>query len=197
MAEPALALPPEESTWPAQGQWTWEDYLRLPDDGQRYEILRGALHVSPAPTARHQLVLSYLLDFLVPFVHQRRLGRLLLAPIDLVLPSLANPVQPDLAFFARGDEPDPNRHAVERVPRLVVEVLSPSTSRLDQHVKFGVYEDAGVEEYWILDPATRSAVVWSLDDGVYRELGRYAGDATLRSGVLDGLEIPLAELFAE
>lgn len=58
MAQPAypLDLPEEQDgeRWPAQGEWTYEDYARLPDDGRRYEVIRGYLYVSPAPTYEHQ-----------------------------------------------------------------------------------------------------------------------------------------------
>jgi len=61
MAEPAYDLQyhdTEAAPWPEQGSWTWDDYLRLPDDGQRYEIIQGVLYVSPAPRFIHQFVVT-------------------------------------------------------------------------------------------------------------------------------------------
>ena len=79
MAELAYALPQtetdDEARWPAQGEWTWEDYLRLPDDGQRYEIIEGVLYVAAAPIFDHQFSVSELFGELRSFVKARKLGR--------------------------------------------------------------------------------------------------------------------------
>lgn len=200
MAEPAYALPePDgpEARWPAQGQWTWNDYLRLPDDGQRYEILEGVLYVSPAPSFDHQFTAFKLARLLADFVEAHALGLVVVAPFDVRLPGVADPVEPDLLFFRTGNQPQTGDQYFAGVPDLIAEVLSPGTSRLDQHVKFGVYEKAGIPEYWLVDPKSRSISVYHLDTQrrEYDEFGRFGSDETVRSRLLEGFEAAVAALF--
>jgi Uma2 family endonuclease len=202
MAEPLKteAFPQREDgrAWPAQGNWTYEDYLRLPDDGRRYEVLRGVLYVSPAPSVRHQFAVAELGRLLGNFVAKHELGLLLPAPVDILLPrNLATPVQPDLVFL-----PGPRRAGAwganfAGVPPLVIEVLSPSSRRVDQKVKLAIYQEAGVLEYWLVDPQERAVVVYVLseDRKSYIELHRASAGQTVGSSVLSGLEIELDEIF--
>jgi Uma2 family endonuclease len=83
------------------------------------------------------------------------------------------------------------------VPDLVVEVLSPSTKRIDQEQKKRVYERNGVREYWLVDPVSQSVHVLSLTAAGYDEGRSLAAGETLTSQVLSGLQIPVAELFPE
>ncbi len=195
MAEPAVDL--YHDPWPEQGSWTWDDYLRLPDDGQRYEIIHGVLYVSPAPRYIHQFTVTRLASFLTHFVLERDLGAVLAAPLDVLLPDVANPVQPDVVFLSHENLPHPDAQGVEGVPDLVVEVLSPATSRIDQHVKFGAYENAGVQEYWLIEPKLRTVLVYVLDDASheYRELGRFGVGESAHSEILAGFEVEVSALF--
>jgi hypothetical protein len=68
--------------WPVQGEWTYEDYLRLPDDGRRYEVIRGRLYVTPAPNFDHQFLVTQLGRLLGNFVAAHALGTVLVAPFD-------------------------------------------------------------------------------------------------------------------
>lgn len=198
MAEPAYALPATEAArWPAQGEWTWEDYLRLPADGNRYEIIEGVLYVTAAPIYDHQFSVSELFAELHRFVKDRGLGVVLVAPFDVRLPGVADPVQPDVLFIRAGNEPQAGDKYYAGVPDLLVEVLSPGSSRVDQHVKFAAYEKAGVPEYWLADPKTRSVVVYMRNAKTrqYEELGRFGPEDSVRSAVLNGFETPVAPLF--
>src|SRR5262245_913231 len=99
MAEPALspALPAalDGHAWPSRGGWTCEDYLRLPEDGNRYEVIRGFLYVTAAPYPLHQYVSSRLSLLVGGFIAERGLGILLSAPLDVRLPQrVGDPVQP-------------------------------------------------------------------------------------------------------
>src|SRR5947208_8286177 len=110
MAQPAprpQVLPEQEGgPWPAPGRWTYADYRRLPDDGRRYEVIRGYLYVSPAPSIIHQRAVVSLVTKLNRFVRTRSLGEILVAPVDILLPGgIASPVQPDLVFIRAGNEP--------------------------------------------------------------------------------------------
>jgi len=198
MAEPAYALPETEAArWPAQGEWTWEDYLALPDDGNRYEIIEGTLYVTAAPIYDHQFSVLELAGELRNFVKARDLGVVLVAPFDVRLPGVANPVQPDVLFFRTDNAPQAGDKSFMGVPDLIAEVLSPGTSRVDQHVKLGAYEKVGVPEYWLADPKTRSVTIYSLNakSGEYEELGRFGPEDRVRSALLAGFETPVAPLF--
>ena len=89
-----------EGKWPSQGQWTYADYKRLPDDGWRYEVIEGELHMAPAPRPRHQEATINLATAMSQFARSKRLGKVYTAPIDVLLPGLASPVQPDVLFIA-------------------------------------------------------------------------------------------------
>src|SRR5439155_645354 len=91
---------------------TYEDYVDLPDDGRRYEILDGELEVSPAPAPRHQAVLGNLFWILHGHVHERGSGRVYCAPIDVIL-APTSVVQPDLIFIAAGRESIVTERAIE------------------------------------------------------------------------------------
>src|SRR5437867_3510790 len=85
------------------GKFTYEDYVGLPDDGRRYEILDGELEVSPAPAPRHQEVSGNLFVILHTDVQERGMGRVYHAPIDVIL-ARTTIVQPDLVYVARARE---------------------------------------------------------------------------------------------
>jgi Uma2 family endonuclease len=198
MAQPAYALPNTDTgRWPAQGRWTWEDYLRLPDDGNRYEILEGVLYVSPAPIYDHQFLVFALAGELRSFVSARGLGVILGAPFDVRLPGIANPVQPDVLFFRSGNEPQAGDKYFEGVPDLVVEVLSPGTGRLDRRVKLAAYQKAGVPEYWLADPKTRTVTVYTLntESGGYQSPAHFGPEDDVRSTILEDFTAPVAPLF--
>ena len=200
MAEPAYtrSLPDREDgrNWPVQGQWTYEDYLRLPDDGNRYEVIRGVLYVTAAPFVKHQFVVSELSFQLGSFVRRNQLGVVLGAPVDILLPfGIATPVEPDIVFFRTGNEPRWEDKNFKGVPDLVVEVLSRSTKSRDRRIKFEAYRDAGIPEYWMVDPDARTVVVYVLKGKEYVELCRGGAGEKVRSSVLAGFELAVADLF--
>jgi Uma2 family endonuclease len=197
MSEPAYRLDlPETEAWPRQGDWTYEDYLRLPDDGNRYEVIRGALYVTPAPRLKHQFSVSELAFSLGLFVRERGLGTVLTAPLEVNLPfGIGTPVQPDIVFFRKTNEPDWEKQSFDGVPDLIAEVLSPRTRSLDRKAKLQAYQDAGVPEYWMADPSARTVVVHVLENGRYVEHCRGGVGDRVRSAVLPGFEVEVAGLF--
>jgi len=189
-------LPPREPTWPAQGEWTYADYEKLPDDGRRYEIIKRVLYATATPTFDHQYTVTRLLVRLDNFVTERQLGVVLVAPFEVQLPNVAYPVQPDVLFVASERVPQPGATSLSGAPDLIIEVLSPSTARTDRLVKFGAYERAGVREYWLVDPRTRSVEVYSLSqDGTYEMAGQYTPGDLVSSTLLSDLALPVDDLF--
>ena len=202
MAQPAprpQVLPEREGgPWPAPGKWTYADYRRLPDDGRRYEVIRGYLYVSPAPSPIHQRAVGRLYKKLDGFVLDHGLGEVFVSPLDVLLPEgIAEPVEPDLVFIRAGEEPEDQAPNFQGVPGLVVEVLSPSTRRYDLGTKLGVYLEAGIPEVWFADPV--AATIWvhglSEDRKRYIELSRGGRGESVTSRVLPGLRIAVSEIF--
>jgi Uma2 family endonuclease len=195
-ARPLTFLDDGEQNWPVQGHWTYEDYLRLPDDGRRYEVIRGVLYVSPSPKYRHQYVITKLFRQVDRFVDENALGIVLTAPFDVILTGIATPIEPDFLFLREGREPSENDGCFEGAPDLIVEVLSPRSRRYDQRTKFEAYEEAGVPEYWLVDPMARTVVIYTLGgNGRYVELDRGGEGAVVCSRVLAGLNLRVGDLF--
>ncbi len=194
MTRPVLS-PAETATWPSQGEWTYEDYARLPRDGWQYEVIYGRLIMVPAPAPGHQLIIGELLAALTTFLHRHPLGRVFPAPTDVLVPGKAEPVQPDLVFVAAERLDIVTNRAIEGAPDLVIEVLSPSTWLDDRRTKYALYADLGVHEYWIVDPDEQTVEVFSLQEGRYALVNRYGADETLRSDLLPGFEIVVRDLF--
>lgn len=186
-----------ESIWPpAQGGWTYEDYVCLPDDGWRYEVIRGELHMVPASREIHQRASGGLFVALWSFARNHQLGRVYEAPFEVILSDLATPVQPDILFISaeRVDEIVTPRR-VEGPPDLIVEILSPSNWMDDRRLKFELYEEAGVREYWIVDPDKLEIEVFVLQEGSYQVLGRWGTGEAARSEVLAGFEVAIENIF--
>lgn len=176
------------TTLPFARPLTRHDLQHLPDDGHRYELIDGSLIVSPAPRHAHQVVLGNLYVLL-------RLAcppdlQVVLAPFAVGLADDTE-VQPDLlvaprARFTERDLPGP--------PLLAVEVLSPSTRRVDLLLKRDRYQAAGIPSYWLVDPGGPSLTVLELDAGDYVERGQMSGDGSLTVQQPFPLEIVLARL---
>lgn len=184
--------------WPEQGEWTYEDYAQLPDGHRRYEVIRGRLHVTPAPSTTHQLVSFELAFALYGHVKANKLGRVLEAPVDLILPDRATPVQPDVHFIARERLDILQEKFIEGAPDLIIEVLSPGNAHHDRQTKYDLYAEAGVREYWIVDPDDCLVDVYTLhDDGIYVPFGHFERGGAIRSSLLPDLQIPLEDVCAE
>ncbi len=180
---------------PVQGQWTYEDYLRLPDDGRRYEIIEGVLYVANAPDFAHQHTVLQISRQMANFVVEHRLGHVLVAPFEVHLSETTRPVQPDIIFIKTENLPTTNIQFFEGVPDVVIEVLSPSSIRKDRSIKFTAYEQAGVSEYWIVNPHFHTVEVYTLSGGEYALLGEFMEDDVITSVVLEGLEIVNSTLY--
>lgn len=184
-----MALPDEKV-------WTYEEYRRLPDDGNRYEIIDGRLYVTPSPSMPHQTV-SRRLQFLFYALEQGGKGYIIDAPADLLMPG-ADPVQPDLMYLTVDQKEQIRKAAVFGPPTLVVEILSPSTARTDRTVKLRKYAQCGVPHYWLVDVESR--VLEALRLGVD---GHYVLVASLGPGdrcepeAFPGVVVDMDALFAD
>jgi Uma2 family endonuclease len=182
--------------WPVQGEWTYADYGEIPDDGQWYEVLYGVLFVTPAPRYRHQAAVWRLGPRLALFVEEGDLGEVLGAPFDVELPwGISSPVQPDILFFRNGNRPRREDARFAGVPDLVVEVLSPKTAERDRTIKLEAYRQAGVPEYWMVDPDACTLEVYILAGHRYVELCRGGIGEVVWSAVVPGFRVEVKALF--
>jgi Uma2 family endonuclease len=170
----------------------YSDLQVAPDDGRRYELVRGDLLVTPSPSVRHQRISRELLLQLAAYFHERALGEVFDAPIDLIL-TAEDVFVPDLLVVA--DPTGISEHGIEKAPLLVVEILSPSTSKVDRGLKARRYAELGVEHYWLVDPERRSLECHRLEQGAFRLLAEGRGDTLLTHPTWDGMSIDLARLW--
>ena len=142
--------------------WTIEKLDALPDDGQRYEIIDGVLHVTPSPNVGHQDVALELSHRLKVYFASGNVGKVMISPSDVWRGERSrNRVQPDVYVVKRVDG--------RRVPSpyhlrdllLAVEVVSPSNPMLDYQIKRDLYLREGVGEYWVLHPEARNVSRWT------------------------------------
>ncbi len=184
------------ATPPRPKIWTYEDYLRLPDDGKRYEIIEGVLYMANAPSYEHQFTVSVLNRKLGNYVDDHHLGVVLVAPFEIHLPNIAKPVQPDVFFIRAAHQPQDPLQIFEGAPDLIVEIISPSSVRLDRTIKFSAYERSGVKEYWLVDLRTRFIEIYTLaENGEYELLGQFGPGEQTRSQILPELAITVDNLF--
>lgn len=186
--------PNAEPTARPSSRYTWEDYVRLPDDDRR-ELIDGELVEGEMPTNLHEHIVAMLIHYLLAWVLPRRAG-VVFASGFRVRVSPRRGVMPDVQYFRAGN---PASHAEQGVesgrPDIAVEVISPSSAGRDRVTKLDYYASIGVPEYWIVHPEDRTFERLVLSDGKYRIDAALRDDATFHHPEMEGLEIPLATLW--
>jgi len=171
------------------GAWTLAELDRLPDDGNKYELVDGELFVTPAPSPIHEALAGELIWILLPYVKAQKLGRLVFP--RSVVRQHGSEVEPDM--MVRPATPTrPQTWAEMPTPRLVVEILSQTTRRRDHEQKRAFYLRIGVAEYWIVDRFERTirVITPNADDVVCdTEL------VWIPSGATDALHMDVAAYF--
>jgi Uma2 family endonuclease len=173
---------------------TFEEFRELPSDGKRYELVRGEVHVTPAPATRHQAVVQNLTINLGSHVIKNHLGEVWTAPLDVRL-SGETALQPDLIFISNARAGIIQENWIAGAPDLIVEVLSPSTAAYDRATKLPIYADAGVPEVWLIDSQAKTAEVLKLQGKKYFVEATHAGDQVLTSNLFPGWQLSLDDLF--
>lgn len=190
-------------------RWTYKDYLTWPDD-ERWELIDGVAYpwngihaMSPGPELSHQSVSFEIARQIGNYLKGKKC-RAFTAPFDVRLAENINQsdnyvdtvVQPDIIVVCDSEKLD--RRGCNGAPDLVIEISSPSTGGKDLTVKYDLYEQHGVKEYWIIYPAEHTLLVYKLDEnGKYSAPDRYAGDNMVPLPLLGDLVIDLGEVFAE
>ncbi len=177
---------------PVKHKLEYVDLLCAPDDGKRYELLEGDVHVTPAPNPSHQRIVLGLAIRFVEYFHGRNLGEVFVAPLDVILTE-RDVVEPDILVVS--DAGQVSRRGVEGPPLLVVEILSPSTRERDRTLKAQRYAALGVRHYWIVDPEQFCVECLRGKDGAYELVRAARGNEALTHPDWDGLSIDLCAIW--
>jgi len=179
---------------------TYDDLLLFPEDeGKRHELIDGEHYVTPSPNLRHQRISKNLFSLLNAWLEEHPIGSVWYAPLDVVF-SKFDVVVPDLVYLSNErmtqiGSPQNLRGA----PEIVIEIGSPRTRRRDETIKQRLYEQSGIDEYWIFNPGADLVRVYRRAKkgfGRVTELSRQAGDL-LTTPLLPGLELPLSRIFRD
>jgi Uma2 family endonuclease len=180
---------------PPQGGWDEAEYLWLTDHSNRIiEFTDGTIEVLPMPTDKHQVALQLLASTFLAYI-QPRGGISLFAPLRLRLRG-GKMREPDLLLLR--DARDPRRqNSYWLGADLVLEVISPDDPARDLVTKRREYAEAGIPEYWIVNPLTQTIAVLTLVEGQYVEHGVFTSGQRATSALLPDFAVDVAEVFAE
>jgi len=181
--------------FPNQGRWTVEDYLAL-DTGRLVEYSDGFLEFPPMPTMAHQDMLQFLFELLKAYVVKHRLGKVYVAPVPVWLGSREYR-EPDV-FYVSTPRVQEAQGTYPRGADLVIEVVSGGREdrKRDLVKKRYDYAQAGIPEYWIVDPDEKVIIVLRLEGDEYAEHGRFGPGETATSHLLPGFTVPVDEVWA-
>lgn len=174
-------------------KYTYEDYLKTPDD-ERYELIEGDLLMTPAPATKHQRVLRKLVFLLEDFMTHQDLGEVFCAPYDVYLDN-RNVVQPDILFVSKERLNIIGEKNIQGAPDLVIEITSEATAYRDLVRKKKLYGKHGVKEYWIVDPMEETVEVYLLREAAYTLVKTCQKDDVFESECLKRLKIELKRIF--
>lgn len=180
--------------WFRDQYWTETAYLALAESSNHLiELSDGRLVILPMPTSRHQRILKHFVAKASAYVDDHGLGEVLFAPHPIRLwPGKYR--EPD-AMIWLDEHRDRIGERESGPPDLVLEILSPSNEPLDSDTKFREYAQAGIIEYWMIQPQSRQVSVFRLADQAYSLLGHFGEGDRAASAVLPGLEIAVDDLF--
>lgn len=191
-----MALPAKKE------RYTFADVLEWPDD-ERAELINGEIFLmAPSPSRGHQGISVELTRQFANYLEGKKC-KAYHAPFDVRLfekegdapEDVDTVVEPDLVVIC-----DPSKlddRGCKGAPDMVVEILSPSTQRHDRLVKLGLYQRAGVREYWIVNPEDQTVQVLTLSNGLLLPHEVYDRQGVAKVNVLDGCFIELSKVFAE
>ena len=176
---------------------TYEEYLDTPEIEGRFDIVDGEMIMAPSPIPDHQIVGSEFHLILGPFAREHNLGKVLFAPLDIVI--RRNPLrtrQPDLLLLSNESYARIARHLpIEEAPELAIEILSPSNTRRRIQDVLADYAAIGVKECWLVSLAARTIEVLTLVNGEWQRLALLGIGDRMRSDVLAGLDVEVGQFF--
>ena len=184
----------------ASYEYSYADYLQWKFE-ERVELIRGRIMKMTAPNRKHQDI-SRDISLKLGFFLKNKKCKMYAAPFDVRLPRKNNlkdediitVVQPDLCVIC--DERKLDDKGCIGAPDLVIEILSPGNSKREVRLKYELYEEAGVKEYWIINPVEENIAVFTINDhGAFDGAKLYAADDTIDSKAIDGFQISVSDIF--
>jgi Uma2 family endonuclease len=183
--------------------YTYADYLQWKFK-ERLELIKGHIFkMSPAPAPRHQIISGIISGELYLFLKKKKC-KAFSAPFDVRLPvknkkkdnEVTTVVQPDICVIC--DETKIDERGCCGAPDLVIEILSPGNSSHEVKTKFSLYEEAGVKEYWLVNPAEQNLIIFILNDNGKFEGGKmYANGDIISTAAIKDFKIEASEIFSE
>ena len=178
--------------FPAQGTWTETEYLnRITERG--FELASRSLEKLPMPTELHQIIAAYLYDELRAFVKQRQLGLVLFAGLR-VRTAPGQIREPDVVFLSQQNFAK-RAAQVWNGADLAIEVVSEDDPDRDYVTKRAEYAQAGISEYWLVDPRTKTIQILRLNNGQYVVHGEFKAGTKANSALLVGFELLVDEVM--
>ena len=185
-------------------KYSYADYL-LWDDNKRYELFDGKVDaITPAPASQHQRLSIKIASEVILFLKDKKTGcEIFHAPFDVRLPKSENTkedkeiytvVQPDIVVICDKDKID--ERGCIGAPDLIVEILSPSTSKRDVDDNYKLYEEAGVKEYWLVHPEEKTLTVFVLQDMKFEFQKIYSEADKVKVNIFQDLIIDLSYIFS-
>ena len=178
--------------------YTYADYKEWElDEGERFELINGEAHAMSAPNTEHQTI-SRILVLQIGGLLQGKPCQVFYAPYDVRLfyeedESDDTVVQPDIMVIC--DKAKIGPEGCRGAPDLVIEILSPSNTAIEMQQKFYLYRDAGVREYWVIEPEKKVLTVYYFKNGA-DEIKFYKNSDAVSSAVLPGLSITMEQIFS-
>jgi Uma2 family endonuclease len=191
----------EEPTADYDKTYTYADYLKFEYD-HMVELIRGKIYkMTPAPSSWHQQISSQL-HISIGYFLKNKPCKVFHAPLDVILPvknqkknTSTTVVQPDICIIC--DLNKIEKAGCVGAPDLVVEILSPSTSKKDLNDKYSIYEEAGVKEYWVVYPSDKAIEVFFLENDQYDRVKIYTNDEHISPILFPDLDIDLSIVFED
>ncbi|MGJ7030534.1 Uma2 family endonuclease [Niabella hirudinis] len=182
-------------------RYSYADYFRWKFQ-ERVELLRGWIHkMSPAPGMKHQSI-SLTLTLQIGNYFKGKTCKVFTAPFDVRLPDTKNRkrdelvftvVQPDICIICDAEKID-DRGCIG-APDLVIEILSPGNTQKEMGIKFDLYEESGVKEYWLVEPQDKVVLVYLLKEGKYVGLKPFTEDNEISSALFPDLKFKVSDIF--
>ena len=190
-----MALPAEKAHYTFADVLTWEE-------NERIEIIEGEAVMIAPPSVGHQRISREIFRQLANYLEGKKC-EVFAAPFGVRLfeqkgdspEDVDTMVEPDISVIC--DKTKLDKYGCKGAPDMVMEILSPSTRRHDRLVKLGLYQRAGVREYWIVSPEEKTVQVLLLEDGKLLPHEEYGQDDVAKVNALDGCFIELSKVFAE
>ncbi len=179
----------------AEKKITVDELLEMDlDEGFRYELINGKIIKRRGNSPWHQAILGNLLDQLYDVSRKDKIGELFTGPFNVFFDEFNN-TEPDFSFVKNSRKNIISERGIEGAPDLIIEILSPSTQKIDKKDKYRIHQQFGVQEYWIVDPNNKTIDIFSLENNRYENLFVATDNDTIQSQVLEGFSLDVSLVF--